>query len=140
LLLLYRGIKKTKSINQAKLGFSIILFIFAFIRIILCIVHKCKDETENSIVKTIKASTIISLLLFWILSLAIIAKVNDLRKDDKDEYRLTDAIKKGLVKILTADMIVGIIEICMANINYKEVLDYSSNYSPIIRYTYNNNQ
>ena len=140
------NLKRSKNINQTMLGFIIILLILVIIRIIFSIVHKCKNEIENSIVKTIRASTFISSILIfisWALSLAIVAKINELRKNDKDYFGVTNTLKKDIVNvilILTADMIIGFIEVCVVVSNYKEKTYYSSSYSPTIRYTYNNIQ
>ena len=91
------NLKKSKNTNQAILGFVIILFISVIIRIILCIVHKCKKDRDNDIILLIRLSAFIGplfIIISWILSLAIVAKVNKLRKKDNDRYGVTDTVKK----------------------------------------------
>ena len=138
------NLKTTKNENQALLGFLIILLILVVVRIISCIVCKCKNYKEKPIIFTIRLSASISSLLIiisWILSLAIIAKVNKLRKKGRDYYGVTNALKKNIVNailILTADMIIGLIEVCISFSNY-EVEKYNPpNYTPTVRNRYIN--
>jgi len=140
------NLKKSKNTNQAILGFVIILFISVIIRIILCIVHKCKKDRDNDIILLIRLSAFIGplfIIISWILSLAIVAKVNKLRKKDNDRYGVTDTVKKNIVNvilILTADIIIGLIEVCSVSANYKEEETYSpSSYTPTVRYINSNN-
>jgi len=81
------------------------------------------------------------IIISWILSLAIVAKVNKLRKKGRDYYGVTNAIKKNIVNIiliLTADMIIGLIEVCISFSNY-EVEKYNPrNYTPTVRNRYIN--
>ena len=140
------NLKKSKNTNQAILGFVIILFISVIIRIILCIVHKCKRYKDNDIILLIRLSAFIGplfIIISWILSLAIVAKVNKLRKKDNDRYGVTDTVKKNIVNvilILTADIIIGLIEVCSVSANYKEEETYSpSSYTPTVRYINSNN-
>ena len=83
------------------------------------------------------------IIISWILSLAIVAKVNKLRKKDNDRYGVTDTVKKNIVNvilILTADIIIGLIEVCSVSANYKEEETYSpSSYTPTVRYINSNN-
>jgi len=46
-------LRKSKNTNQALLGFIIILFILVIIRIILCIIHRCKKHKSFSINRNI---------------------------------------------------------------------------------------
>jgi len=138
------NLKTTKNENQALLGFLIILLILVVVRIISCIVCKCKNYKEKPIIFTIRLSASISSLLIiisWILSLAIVAKVNKLRKKGRDYYGVTNALKKNIVNailILTADMIIGLIEVCISFSNY-EVEKYNPrNYTPTVRNRYIN--
>ena len=136
-------LKSSKNVNQALLGFIIILFIFVILRIILAIYHKNKDDKE-CIVTFIKVTAIIGfclIVLSWILSLSIVDPVNKLRKDDRDEYGVTDPIKKGIVKvilILTADLLVGLTEAVASYYYEAKSTYYSSSYSPTVRVTYSN--
>ena len=138
------NLKTSKNENQALLGFLIILLILVVVRIISCIVCKCKNYKEKPIIFTIRLSASISSLLIiisWILSLAIVAKVNKLRKKGRDYYGVTNALKKNIVNailILTADMIIGLIEVCISFSNY-EVEKYNPrNYTPTVRNRYIN--
>ena len=138
------NLKTSKKENQALLGFLIILLILVVVRIISCIVCKCKNYKEKPIIFTIRLSASISSLLIiisWILSLAIVAKVNKLRKKGRDYYGVTNALKKNIVNailILTADMIIGLIEVCISFSNY-EVEKYNPrNYTPTVRNRYIN--
>ena len=138
------NLKTSKNENQALLGFLIILLILVVVRIISCIVCKCKNYKEKPIIFTIRLSASISSLLIiisWILSLAIVAKVNKLRKKGRDYYGVTNALKKNRVNailILTADMIIGLIEVCISFSNY-EVEKYNPrNYTPTVRNRYIN--
>ena len=136
-------LKSSKNVNQALLGFIIILFIFVILRIILAIYHKNKDDKE-CIVTFIKVTAIIGfclIVLSWILSLSIVDPVNKLRKDDRDEYGVTDPIKKGIVKvilILTTDMIIGLIQSYLSILKYCDETNNSSNYNRTVKNTYNN--
>jgi hypothetical protein len=136
-------LKKSKNTNQAILGFVIILVIIVILRIILCIVYKCQNYKEDSLVTTIRLSAFISsvfIIISWILSLAIVAKVNKLRKNEKDYFGVTNTLKKNIVNtilILTADIIISIIEVGAAA-DYKAETSRPSSYTPTVRYRYNN--
>ena len=126
------NLKTSKNVHQALLGFLIILLLLVILKNILYIVNKCQNDKEYSIVYTIRISASISFFLIvisWILSLAIVAKVNKLRKNDKDEYGVTNIIKKNIVKVillLTFDMIIGLLGISFSFLDYEaETSDFS---------------
>ena len=126
------NLKTSKNVNQALLSFLIILLLLVILKNILYIVNKCQNDKEYSIVYTIRISASISFFLIvisWILSLAIVAKVNKLRKNDKDEYGVTNIIKKNIVKVillLTFDMIIGLLGISFSFLDYEaETSDFS---------------
>jgi len=142
---LVQNLDSSKKSNQAIIGMSIILFCLVFFKIILSICNKCIYKDENTMKKAISAIIIISFLLIiisWILSLAIVAKVNKLRKDD-DNSGITNAIKNGIVKviiILTADLIIGFIQtfISISKHCEKTYTNNSSSYTPTARVIYTN--
>ena len=76
--------------------------------------------------------TIISFLLIiisWILSLTIVAKVNKLRKND-DNFGIK------VILILTTDMIIGLMQSCLLNLKYCNETNNSSINNKIVKNTY----
>ena len=140
---LEQNLELSKKLNQAILGMLIILFILVFSKIIFFICNKNKTKKEDIIKKIIVFITVISFLLIiisWILSLTIVAKVNKLRKDE-DDIGITNPIKKGIVKvilILTTDMIIGLIQSYLSILKYCDETNNSSNYNRTVKNTYNN--
>ena len=145
-LYLIQNLDSSKKSNQAIIGISVILLCLASFKIILSICNKCIYKDKNTMKKAISAITIISFLLIiinWILSLAIVAKVNKLRKDD-DNFGITNVIKNGIVKvilILTVDLIIGFIQtfILFSKQCEKTNTYNSSSYTPTVRVIYSNN-
>jgi NADH:ubiquinone oxidoreductase subunit 5 (subunit L)/multisubunit Na+/H+ antiporter MnhA subunit len=140
---LEQNLESSKKSNQAILNILIILFFLVFFKIIIFICNKYKTKNEDKIKKIIMFITLINFCLIficWILSLVIVTKVNKLRKDD-DDIGITNPIKKGIVKvilILTADLIIGLIQLCLPILKFCDETNNSSNYNRTTKITYNN--
>ena len=85
------------------------------------------------------------IILSWVLSIVIIAKVNEVRPYHYVDYNkiISNTIEKGILNvilILSADIIIYIIEICIICLKYKVETYYPSSYTPTVRNTYNDNQ
>ena len=134
----------SKRINQAILAFAIILFIIFFILALIKIIKKCKDNNISDSLEVFCLILVVFSFLFifinWSMALAIVAKVNRLRKKDGDKLGLTNKIKSGIVKsciIITFQLILIIVQLIIV-VNSD---DNSNNFSPRIyprgNYTYN---
>ena len=93
-------------INQAILGFSIILLICSIaiiLIIIICIFYSREKMIKSSIFKDIiYGINLIRLFLSfidWSMALAIVAKINKIRKRE-DKIGLTNEIKSGIIKVI----------------------------------------
>ena len=113
-LILENELKTSSRVNQAVLGFSIILFIILIIKITIYIFYT--TEVEISIFILIFFEFMFE-FINWSMALSIAAKVNKLRKDDEIKA-CTNAIKSGIVKVIvliTIHFIVYILEIILLN-------------------------
>ena len=129
---LEQNLESSKKLNQAILYMLIILFILVFFKIIFFICNKNKTKNEDKIKRFIMYITIISFLLIiisWILSLTIVAKVNKLRKND-DNFGIK------VILILTTDMIIGLMQSCLLNLKYCNETNNSSINNKIVKNTY----
>lgn len=118
------NLKTSKEISIIILCLSILLLLFVFSRIIVAIYNKCKDNAISAI-KFIKASVIIGfIIVIGNISLLgfIVYKIYKLEKDSQDDVGvakelLFDNIK--VIPILIADLILNIIQMCVAFKKYK---------------------
>ena len=140
----------SKRINQAVLAFAIISFIISFLLCILTIYNKCKNNNKNddinSAVFFFLTIQIILTFINWAMSLAIVAKVNKIRKKKGDEIGFTDKIKSGIVIViilLTLDLILDSLQIHKSgNATENSSTSYVTNtinYNANVRTTTNSN-
>lgn len=140
----------SKRINQAVLAFAIISFIISFLLCILTIYNKCKyhnkNDDINSAVFFFLTIQIILTFINWAMSLAIVAKVNKIRKKKGDEIGFTDKIKSGIVIViilLTLDLILDSLQIHKSgNVTENNSTSYVTNtikYNANVRTTTNSN-
>jgi hypothetical protein len=115
-LILENELKTSSRVNQAVLGFSIILFIILIIKITIYIF--LAREVEILIIIIILFEFVFE-FINWSMSLSIAAKVNKMRKDDEIKA-CTNAIKSGIVKVIiliTISLILYIIEFILLYIS-----------------------
>ena len=143
---IFKELINTKKINQAVLAFAIILFIIFFILAFSKIIMKCKDnnlsENQTTFLIVLIGISFFFIFINWAMALAIVAKVNKLRKKDGDKFGLTNKIKSGIVKsciIISFQLILIVIQLILIAVQSK---NDNSNYSPrvyIQPYTYSHN-
>ena len=144
-----KELNTSKKINQAVLAFAIISFIISFLLCILTIYNKCKyhnkNDDINSAVFFFLTIQIILTFINWAMSLAIVAKVNKIRKKKGDEIGFTDKIKTGIVIViilLTLDLILDFLQIlisCIAENRSTRYVTNTINYNVNVRTTTNSN-
>ena len=121
-------------INKAILAFSIILLIISIaiiIYIIIFIYYSRKSQmiqlsNFKDTINTINAIRPFLSFIDWSMALAIIAKINKIRKKE-DNIGLTDEIKSGIIKviiILTFYLMYCIFELCFINLYFNENYQY----------------
>lgn len=109
--LIENKIHRAKNLNQTVLAFIIICLIFLIGIIVLFLYYKY--EKDKTLINLLLSFNIIFNFINWCIALAIVAKINKVRKKF-DEYKLTNKIKSGIVVvivILTANIILYFINI-----------------------------
>jgi hypothetical protein len=125
-LILENELKTSSRVNQAVLGFSIIIFIFLIFKTGLYIFFIVGEE--QVLIFIIIAFEFLLEFINWSMALSIAAKVNKLRKDDEIKA-CTNAIKSGIVKVIvliTIHFIVYILEIillCQSDVKSTEYVE-----------------
>lgn len=116
-LILENELKTSSRVNQAVLGFSIIIFIFLIFKTGLYIFFIVGEEQVLIFILII--FEFLLEFINWSMALSIAAKVNKLRKDDEIKA-CTNAIKSGIVKVIvliTINLLLYIIESILVNIS-----------------------
>jgi len=102
-----RKLENCSRINQAILVFSIILLIISIAIIFYIIIFICHSRESQMIklsnfkdtINIINAIRLDLSIIDWSMALAIIAKINKIRKKE-DKIGLTDEIKSGIIKVI----------------------------------------
>jgi len=137
-----RKLENCSNINQAILVFSSILLICSIAIIFIIIIFICFSKESQMIklskikdyINGINALKLILSFINWSMALAIIAKINKIRKKE-DKIGLTNEIKSGIIKviiILTIYLMYCIFEIFFICLNDDESSEslflYNKNY------------
>ena len=132
-------LENSLKINQTLLAFSIFLLIFSVFLIILIIiiiifVSREQDKIDKDNISTFMNVNVIKLIftfINWSMALAIIAKINKIRKNE-DKIGLTNEIRNNIIKviiILTVCFVFHIVEfVYFYNIDSNSILTFNSSY------------
>ena len=127
-------LNNTKKINQAILGFLIILLLMTVIIFASGIYFKCENnyarEWNKNLVVVLLTFNYIFIFIVWAMSLAIIDKINKLRK--KEEVGFTNKARSCIIKviiILSVDLIFGIAQLVLGCFAVKDLHTSYSTYT-----------
>ena len=118
----------TKNLNLTVLAFIIICLIFLIG--ITALFFYYKYEKDKTLIILLLTLNVLFNFINWCIALAIVAKVNKVRKK-YDEYKLTDKIKKGIVGVI----IILTVNIILYSINIAFYADIETNSPPPPRQT-----
>jgi len=119
------NLKEPKEMSLIIFGLSILLLLFVVSRFITSIYNRCKSYTDKTAIRFIRASVILGFCFIisnLVLIFIILKKINNMYSDIDDAIIVTDSIKesfKKLIYILGADVILNIIQICVAFKKYQ---------------------
>ena len=119
------NLKTPKQMSLIIFGLSNLLLIFVVSRFITAIYNKCKSSSVNSAIRFVRASVILGILFIianMVLIFIILIKIKKMYSDIEDAVIVTDSMKQSLkiiLYILGGDIILFIIQICVAFKKYK---------------------
>ena len=119
------NLKEPKEMSLIIFGLSILLLFFVVSRFITAIYNRCKNYTVKSAIRFIRASVILGFCFIisnLVLIFIILKKINNMYSDIDDAIIITDSIKESFIKLIYifgADVILNIIQICVAFKKYQ---------------------
>ena len=92
-----KELNNAKNINQASLGFEVIIFIFLFFKLISCIYDKCKNN--KLVLDKLIIIQFIFIFVEWSMSLRIIDEINKLRLNENYNNSINN-LRKNIIRFI----------------------------------------